>query len=238
MAKITLDSVFEEIEETKERGKYLRAKSKMNYINQLLQMGKVKQIGKKYFCSAIVPSVDTIYQKIEAAKENGIDLSSMEKAIAEDLVKEGKVKKVYNKFYSDKFAPRTQKDTIEQLMDEGFIKKVRKKYVILGKKIDYLPVKPVQKDIPSFLAFLETFQNLYVHEAQGYQRSVSIIPLINDIINRTNLSRNIIEKWILELPRIFIGSVDLRPFPGEPGLYLEDGTEVNRIYVERELVGL
>jgi hypothetical protein len=93
-------------------------------------------------------------------------------------------------------------------------------------------------ETPSFLEFLEVFQSLYLDEARGYQRSVSIEPLISEIIKKTNLSRSLVEKWILELPHIFIGSVDLRPFPGKPGLYLEDGTEINRIYVERELVGL
>ena len=289
MVKIALDSVYEEIVKAGDKGKTLSAQSKMGFIHELLRMGKISQIGKKYYSSFIVPSKETIYRKIESAAEKGILLSSLEKAIAQDLVNKGTVQKINNRFYlsssiislketiyrkiesaaekgillspmekaiaqdlinkgtvqkvSNRFyltswTPRTQKAIIEWLLEQGSIKKVGKKFVIIGKVQGPPRIQPVLMETPSFLEFLEAFQKIYQYLAGGYQRSVSIVPLINGIKEKTNFSRSLIEKWILELPHIFIGSVDLRPFPGEPGISLKDGTEVNRIYVERELVGL
>lgn len=238
MAKITLDSVYKEIAKAGEKGKTLNAQSKMGFIHELLHTGKISQIGKKYFISSIIPSKETIYRKIENAAEKGISLSPLEKAIAQDFVNKGTIQIATKRYYLASWAPRNQKATIEWLLEQGSIKKVGTKFVISGRVQGPPRIQPVPIEHPSFLEFVEAFQKIYRYLAGGYQRSVSIVPLIDNIREQTTLSRDLIEKWVLELPHIFVGSVDLRPFPGEAGISLKDGTEVNRIYVERELVGL
>lgn len=93
----------------------------------------------------------------------------------------------------------------------------------------------------SFLDFTEAIQKEYLSLSGGrYQESIKLLPLIEGVMHRTGISRPQIEKWILELPRIFWGKVDLRPFGKEdgPGLYFSDGTEVQRIYLSRSIYGL
>lgn len=177
MAKIpTRDSVYEEIKKAGEKGKALRAKSKMPYLEELLREGKIKKVGSKYY----LPEIEV---------------------------------------------PLGQRQVIERLLSIGHLKRSGKKYII---------VEPE----PSFSEFIETLQDIYLRKGKGYQESVSILPLVEELASEMGLPRKLVEKWILELPRIFIGVVGLRLFTGEPALELEDGRKVSRIYLEREIVGL
>ena len=239
MAKITEESVYEEIKKADKKGKGLSAKSKIPYLEQLLRKGEIIKVGKKYFAADIIPSPEEIYEKVERAAWNGTPLLPLEVNAVQDLVRDQKIIKVGKKYYLRRYESLTQKKVIERLLDSGILRKIGTRYVIVrepGEKPP--PEKPIPSKIPSFSEFVEVLQDIYLRKAREYRRSISIMPLLEALTSEMDIPRDLAEKWILELPQLFIGIVDLRPFPGEPGLKKKDGTEVSRIYFERGIVGL
>ncbi|MBU6998820.1 MAG: hypothetical protein HXS41_14445 [Theionarchaea archaeon] len=183
----------------------------------------------------------SIYKEIQKKGPSGIAFRAKEKkSSAEELVGEGKVKKIGGRYYPGDvdldFVLLGQKEVVQRLLDLKALEKSGKKYVFT-EKIRVLHGPSVQPEF-SFSEFLETFQDLYLREAGHYRESVRLTPLINDLTSKLGIPRDLAEKWILELPRIFIGIVDLRPFTNEHGIMLKNGTEVTRVYLSRELVGL
>jgi hypothetical protein len=289
MAKITEESVYEEIRKAGRKGKGLSAKSKIPHLEQLLRKGeikklgskyyvadipprpeeiyekveraawngttllplevhvvqdlvrdqKIKKVGKKYYVADIISRPEEIYEKVERAAWNGTTLLPLEVHVVQDLVRDQKIKKVGKKYYLRRYEPLTQKKVIERLLNSGTLRKIGTKYVIVREHGEKAPIeKPIPSKIPSFSEFVEALQDIYLRKAREYRHSISIISLLEVLTSEMDISRDLAEKWILELPQIFIGIVDLRPFPGEPGLKKEDGTEVSRIYFERGIVGL
>ncbi len=235
-SKISKESVFREVRKTGKKGKRLSAKSKMPFLEQLEREGEIKKIDSKYYATEIIPRPEEIYEEVERAAENGTVLLPLDVYVAQHLIREGKIKKSGKKYYYWRFAPLTQKDVIARLLSDGILRRSGRKYVIVvGPGERPLP-RPLE--VPSFSEFAETLQNIYLRKARGYRQGVNILSLIEALTSEMDISEALAKKWILELPRTFVGVVDLRPFPGEPGLKLEDGTEVSRIYLERGIVGL
>lgn len=233
---ITKDSVYEEIRKGSYDGKTIKANVKaFPYAQELVGEGKVKKVGSNYYDSTIVPSPGQILQKISSAMENGTTLTPLEAEVAKSLVSEEKIKKVGSRYYASEFAPLTQKEAIKRLLDTGYLRKSGKKYLLVKKP---LPASQEPAKLPSFFEFVETLQKIYLHKTGGYKQSTSILPLLEELKSKIEIPEALAKKWILEMPKIFIGIVDLRPFPGEPGLTLENGREVSRIYLERGIVGL
>jgi hypothetical protein len=183
----------------------------------------------------------SICKELKKKGPNGIAFSNKEKIrLAEELVREGKVQKIGERYYSDDIdldlVPLEQKEVVQRLLDLEALRKSGKKY-IFTEKVRLLHGSSGQLEF-SFSEFLGTVQNLYLREAGHYRESVRLTPLINNLISKLGIPRDLAEKWILELPKIFIGVVDLRPFAGEHGIKLKNGIEVTRIYLSREIVGL
>jgi hypothetical protein len=183
----------------------------------------------------------SIYKEIQKKGLNGMAFRKKEKeSFAEELVKEGKVKKIGERYYPGEinldFVLLGQKEVVQRLLDLEALEKSGKKYMFT-EKIRLLHGPLVQPKF-SFSEFLETVQDLYLREAGHYRESVRLTPLIDNLTSKLGIPRDLAEKWILELPKIFIGIVDLRPFTNEHGITLKNGTEVTRIYLSRELVGL
>jgi hypothetical protein len=237
MAKVTKESVYEEILESGSKGKALTSEKKMPYLNELLEEGKIKKVRKSYYIPEFAPTTEKVYQKVKEAGKNGVSLNITERELIEPLVKEGKVKTAYRKpkYFLRKHAPLYKKEVVEYLLDEGYLKKKKSRYIFVR---DLEPGKIEPKKVPSLFEFLKTLQKIYLRRGKGYQESVRIIPLVEELTSEMDISRATVEEWILELPRMFIGVVGLRQFPGEPGLELEDGRKISRIYLEREIVGL
>ncbi|MGC1122226.1 MAG: hypothetical protein WBA22_14140 [Candidatus Methanofastidiosia archaeon] len=253
-SKHTKQSIYKEIQERGPSGMAFRKKEKKSFAEELVREGKVKKIGEKYYSSDIdlssiasrrtKQSVCTKQSVYEEIQEKGLDgktfRSEEKKSFAEELVREGKVKKIGGKYYSGDidldFMPLKQERVIQRLLELETLKKSGKRY-IFTEKIRLLREPSVQPEF-SFSEFLETVQDLYLREAGHYRESVRLTPLINNLTSKLGIPRDLAEKWILELPKIFIGIVDLRPFTGEHGIMLKNGTEVTRIYLSRELVGL
>ena len=239
MAKITEESVYEEIKKADKKGKRLSAKSKIPHLEQLLRKGEIIKVGKKYFAADIIPPPEEIYEKVERAAWNGTPLLPLEVHVVQDLVRDQKIKKVGKKYYLRRYEPLTQKKVIERLLNSGILRKIGRKYVIVREPGEKPPAeKPIPSKIPSFSEFVVVLQDIYLRKAREYRRSISIMPLLEALTSEMDIPRDLAEKWILELPQLFIGIVDLRPFPGELGLKKKDGTEVSRIYFERGIVGL
>ncbi len=236
MAKVTKESVYEEIREKGHEGKTLRSEEKKSFCQTLLREGKIKKVGKRYYSPEFAPTAEMVYRKVKEAGEDGASLKTVEKELVKPLIQEGKVKYVYKKYYLSKFSPLKQKEVVERLLSGGKLKRLGKTYFIFIEDTFGPPPPPVE--IPSFLEFAKRVQDIYLRMAGEYRQSVKIMPLIEELISKMNIPRIVAEKWILELPRIFLGRVDLRPFPGERGLKMEDDSEVARIYLERGIVGL
>lgn len=233
MAKITKESVYEEIRKADKKGKKLSAKSKIHYLEQLEKEGEIIKIDSKYYAADVIPTPEEIYEKVEESEYNGTPLLSLEVHVVQHLIRDGKVKKVGKNYHLSGFVPLTQKGVIERLLGNGYLKRSGRKYVIIGST-----GQPSLVKVPSFFEFVETLQDIYLRKAREYRQGVSILPLIEALVSEMDISRNQAKKWILELPKTFVGVVDLRPFPGEPGLKTKDGAEVSRIYLERGIVGL
>jgi hypothetical protein len=234
MAKVTKESVYEEIRKAGPKGKALRAKSKMPYLEQLQEERKIKKVKSKYYAMEIIPPSKEVHKKVEEAEYNGTPLPPIEVEVVKHLISDGKIKKSGKKYYLPEFLPLTQKKVIERLLREGILKRSGKKYIIIEPGGE----RPSFMRIPSFQEFAETLQDIYLRKASGYRQGINIHSLIEALTSEMDISKALAEKWILELPRVFVGVVDLRPFPGEPGFRLKDGTAVSRIYLERAIVGL
>lgn len=239
MAKVTKESVYEEILERGSKGKRLRAEKKKPFLNELLEEGKIKKVRYNFYIPEFAPTKEKVYQKVKEAGKNGVSLNITERELIEPLVKQGKVKKAYRKYYLPKYAPLYQKEVVERLLKNGYLKKMKSRYIFI-RPLDEKIVSRIEPSIkvPSFLEFAKTIQEIYLRMAGEYRQSIKIVPIIKELTERTSIPRKAAEKWILELPRIFLGKVDLRPFPGEEGLIMEDGSKVARIYLERGIVGL
>ena len=236
MAKPTKESVYEEIRKAGKKGKGLSAKSKIFYLEELLKENKIQKIDSKYYITEIIPPSSEILGRVKEAAENGVSLQPLEVYVVKSLIREGKIKKVGKKYYLPDFEPLTQKKVIEHLLDTRILKKTGTKYIFV-RSLDKEPL-PESPEVPSFVELVETLQKVYLRKAREYRKGVPILPLIDELAQEMNISRALVEKWILELPRIFIGIIDLRSFPGESGLTTDDGTEISRIYMERGIVGL
>jgi hypothetical protein len=230
----TKDSVYEEIRKTGKKGKALTAKSKISHLKQLQKERKIKKVKSKYYAMEIIPTSKEVYKKVEEAEYDGTPLLPIEVNIVKHLISDGKIKKSGKKYYLSEFLPLTQKQVIERLLREGILKRSGKKYIMMKPGGE----RPSFVKAPSFHEFAETLQGIYLRKASGYRRGVNIHSLVEAMTSEMDISKVLAEKWILELPRVFVGVVDLRPFPGEPGLRLKDGTDVSRIYLERAIVGL
>ena len=233
---ISKESVFKEVRKAGKNGKKLSEKSKLPFLEQLENERKIKKIGSKYYATEIFPRPEEIYEEAKRAAENGTVLLPLDVHVAQHLIGEGKIKKSGRKYYYWRFAPLTQKDVITRLLDDGILKRSGRRYIVVTKPVERPLPRP--SEVPSFSEFAETLQNIYLRKARGYRQGVNILSLIEALTSEMDISEALAKKWILELPRTFVGVVDLRPFPGEPGLKLEDGTEVSRIYLERGIVGL
>ncbi|MGD2248008.1 MAG: hypothetical protein PVF58_06350 [Candidatus Methanofastidiosia archaeon] len=238
MAKYTKESVYEEILESGSKGKRLTSEKKMPYLNELLEEGKIKKVRYNYYIPEFAPTTEKVYQKVKDAGKKGVSLNITERELIKPLVKEGKVKTAYRppKYFLRKHAPLYKKEVVERLLDKGYLKKIKSRYIFVRDLEE--PGKMEPKKVPSLFEFLKTLQKIYLRRGKGYQESVRIIPLIEELTSEMDISRATVEEWILELPRMFIGVVGLRQFPNEPGLELEDGRKISRIYLEREIVGL
>ncbi|KYK31956.1 MAG: hypothetical protein AYK19_16020 [Theionarchaea archaeon DG-70-1] len=284
MAKVTKESVYEEIEKAGEKGKTFRNEEKKSFSQGLLREGRIKKVGKRYYSPEFAPTAEMVYQRIEKAGKDGIALKEFEVELIKPLIHEGRIKKiekayyaakfaptaemvyqriekagkdgialkkhevelikpliqegkikyVYKKHYLSKFSPLKQKEVVEYLLSSGKLKCLGKTYFILIED----DIGPPPVEIPSFLEFAKKVQEIYLRMAGEYKQSVKIMRLTEELISKMDISKTVAEKWILELPRIFLGRVDLRPFPGEKGLKMENGSEVTRIYLERGIVGL
>jgi hypothetical protein len=222
------DDVYKKIERAGEKGTKLAA-FEAKISKHMLDKGDIVKVGSLYCLPEYVPDPDEVYKKIERARESGTDLAPLEIEVIKPFVKKRNIKKVGKKYYIPDYEPLGREKVIEKLLNNRILKKVGKKYIFLPK-----PPEP----IPSFAEFVETLQKIYLRKAGGYRKSINIVSLVEAVTSEMDVPRKVAEKWILELPRIFVGTVDLRPQPGEPGLNLEDGTEISRIYLERGLVGL
>lgn len=236
MAKITKESVYEEVRKAGIKGKKLSATSKISHLEQLVREGKIQKINSKYYDSGIIPTPEEVYEKVKRAAWNGAPLLPLEVREVQNLMRDEKVRKVGKKYYLPPYEPLTQRKVIERLLTSGYLKRSGKKYVIMP--LGDFPPEPLPPKVLSFFEFVKNLQHVYLRKAQSYRQGVNILSLIEALISEMNISEALAENWILELPRIFAGIVDLRPFPGEQGLTLKDGTEVSRIYLERGIVGL
>jgi hypothetical protein len=239
MAKITKESVYEEILESGSKGKALTSEKKIPYLNELLEEGKIKKVRYSYYIPEFAPTTEKVYQKVKEAEENGVSLNITERELIEPLVKEEKVKTAYRKYFISEYAPLYQKEVVKLLLDKEYLEKVESRYVFI-RPLDGESERRIEPSIkvPSFLEFAKTIQEVYLRMAGEYRQSIKIVPLIRELTAKTDIPKKAAEKWILELPRIFLGKVDLRPFPGEEGLVMEDGSKIARIYLERGIVGL
>lgn len=236
MAKPTKESVHEEIKKAGKKGKKLTAKSKISYLEELSKEDRIQKIDTKYYATEIIPSSSEVLTRVKEAAEKGAALLPLEVHIVKSLIREGKIKKVGKKYYLPDFEPLTQKMVIEHLLDNRILKKTGTKYIFVRKPDKGPPPEPTE--IPSYAQFVETLQKTYLRKAREFRKGIALLPLIEELAQEMNMSRKLVEKWVLELPRIFVGIVDLRSFPGESGLMREDGTEISRIYMERGIVGL
>ena len=232
----TKESVYEEIRKVGKKGKGLTAKSKIPYLEELLRGNRIQKINSKYYATEIIPPSHEVFTTVEESAEKGAALLPLEVHVAKSLIHEGKIKKVGRKYYLPDFVPLNSTQVAECLLKLGYLGKSGKKYTFI-RRLDKKP-PPEPPEIPSFVEFVETLQKIYLRKAREYRKGVTILPLIEELAHEMNISRALVEKWVLELPRIFIGIIDLRSFPGESGLVTEDGTEISRIYMERGIVGL
>jgi hypothetical protein len=175
---------------------------------------------------------ESVYGEIRKAGSKGKALRAKSKMpYIGELLGERKIKKEGSKYYLWEIEiPLGQKRVVERLLKNGLLRKSGKKYIIVK--------TPELTGIPSFLEFVETIQKIYLRKARRYREEIRILPLIEELVSEMDITEILAKKWILDLPRIFIGIVDLRPFSDERGLKLENGTEVSRIYLERGIVGL
>jgi hypothetical protein len=230
--RATRESVYEETRERGYGGFAPKNKDKISLLNELLREGKVEKVRNRYYLPEYAPTPQEVYDKIEEAGNDGVSLDTTEVYLIKPFVDRGEVRKVYTRYFLKEHSPLKQKEVIEHLLNEKRLKPLGKTYYIL---IDgFLP----PGRIPSFLEFAKKVQEIYLHMAGEYRRSVNIRSLVNELTPGMGISKSLAEEWVVELPRIFLGRVDLRPFPGEGGLKLDDGSEVARIYLERGLVGL
>jgi hypothetical protein len=126
----------------------------------------------------------------------------------------------------------------KELLKEDKIQKINSgKKCIFVRRLDIEP-PPEPSEIPLFAEFVETLQKIHLRKTRRYREEVRILPLLEELTLEMDISRKVAEKWILELPEILIGIVDLRSFSGGAGMKLESGAEVPRIYLERGIVGL
>lgn len=234
----TKESVYEEIRERRFDGKMYRKESKLSLSEELVKEGKIKKIRSKYYAPEFAPTAEKVYKKVEEAGKDGVSLNAAEKELIEPLKEEGKVKTAYQKYFLPEYAPLTKKEVVERLLDSGYLKRMRSKYLFVRGFESVKPEVKREERPPSFLEFAKRVQEIYLRMAGEYRQSVRIMPLIEELTSKMDITRITAEKWILELPRIFLGRVDLRPFPSERGLKMEDGSEVARIYLERGIVGL
>lgn len=230
--RVTRESVYEEIRQRGYGGFAPKSKVKISLLGELLSEGKVKKVRNRYYLPEYAPTSQKVYDKIKKAGRDGVTLDTAEAYLIKPFVDNGEVRKVYKKYFLKKYSPLKQKEVIEHLLDIRKLNPLGKTYYILVD--DFSPPGRV----PSFLEFAERVQEVYLRMAGEYRRSVNIRSLVNELIPGMGISKSLAEEWVMELPRIFLGRVDLRPFPGEEGLKLDDGSEVARIYLERGLVGL
>lgn len=247
--KATRESVYLKTRESNSRGYAPRSKESIFFLEELLREGKVKKIGKKYYIPEVVPELEEVFNEIKEAGSRGVHLSSLEASVVQPLLDEGKIKAVgktikEKKYFLSEFAPLWPKEIVERLLDLAVLRKSGKKFVFTQKiSLVHEPLPNVEPEVsqekPSLLEFFEAVQDLYLRRAGQYRESIPLMPFIRDLASQVSISRDLAEKWILELPKIFIGIVDLRPFGGEEhGLLLRDGTEVTRIYISEGLVGI
>lgn len=177
------------------------------------------------------PTKESVYEEVRKAGKKGTALSSKFKIpYLEELLREEKIKKVGKKYYLPEIEVLYGRNqVIDYFLSNGYLRRSGKKYVIKT---------PEKAKIPSFLEFIEALQNIYLRNVGEYRRSINILSLVEELSSEINLPRALTEKWIFELPKIFIGIVDFRLFPDEPRLELDNGVEVSRIYLDREIVGL
>jgi hypothetical protein len=232
--KVTKESVFEEIQEKGFEGKTFRNQSKLFYSQELIREGKIKKICSRYYIPEFAPNPEKIYNRVKESGKNGISLKKFEKELIKPMVQKGAIKTVYKKYYLSELAPLKSKEVVERLVSRGTLQRLGKTYYILVEE----RVEPQLVEVPSFLEFAKSVQEIYLRMAGEYRQSVRILQLVEELLTQTDIPKAIAEKWIVELPRVFLGRVDLRPFPGEKGLRLDDGSEVARIYLERGIVGL
>ncbi len=233
---ITKESVYEEVRKAGKKGKEIKATKKIPYREELLRENKIQKIKSKYYATEIIPSTHDIFTAVEEAAEKGAVLLPLEVHVVTSLIREGKIKKEGKKYYLPDFVPLNSTQVAESLLKFGYLGKSGKKYIFI-RRLDKKP-PPEPPEIPSFAEFVETLQKIYLRKARRYREEVRIFSLLEELTSEMVISRKGAEKWILELPEIFIGIVDLRPFSGEDGLKLKSGAEVSRIYLERGIVGL
>ncbi len=231
------EMVYRKIKEAGKDGITLK-KPETDLTKALIHEGKVKIVDKKYYASEFV--LEIVYRKIKEAGKDGITLKKPETDLAQALILEGKIKEIggkkeTKKYYLPEFAPLSKEQAISHFLDTGYLRKSGKNYFLVRRP---LPDSQEPAKLPSFSEFVETLQKIYLRKTGGYKQSTSILPLLEELESKIGISEALAKKWILEMPKIFIGIVDLRPFPGEPGLTLENGREVSRIYLERGIVGL
>lgn len=234
--KITRESVYEYIRKKGYAGFAARSPEKLSFLQELLQEGEVKKVRHLYYLPEYAPTPQKVYEKLDKAGRDGVSLNTTEVCLLEPFLDRGEVRKVYKKYYLKEYSPLKQKEVIERLVGREKLKPLGKTYYILTD--DSSPSREGAGKVPSFLEFAKKVQETYLHMSGEYRRSVKIRSLVDELTSRMDIPKSMAEKWIVELPRIFLGRVDLRPFPGEEGLKLDDGSEVARIYLERGLVGL
>lgn len=228
--------IYREIQKAGQKGKEFKSEEKKLICEELVRDGRIKKIGKKYYLPEFVPDPQMVIEKIRNAGEDGISLSPIESEVLKVSKDKMKIRKIGDKHYYEGFGPLKQKEVIKRLLDGGkLIPSGKNSYILVKAPV---PPRPPPVEVPSFLEFVKKVQDVYLNIAGEYRRSVNIRSLISELAQRMGISEPLAEKWIIELPRIFLGRVDLRPFPGEEGLKLDDGSEVARIYLERRLVGL
>jgi hypothetical protein len=230
------DDIYRMVQKAGSEGIVFKGKIETSISGQLAKEGRIKKVGKKYYLSELIPDPRIVIQKIREAREDGVSLNPIESGILKTSEEKEKARKIGDRYYYEEFVPSgplKQKEIIDQLLED-------KKLIRSGKNF-YIPAKAFPEpyvEVPSFLKFAREVQKVYLSIAGEYRKSVNIRSLISELAQGMTISEPQAEKWIVELPRIFLGRVDLRPFPGEDGLKLDDGSEVARIYLERGLVGL
>jgi hypothetical protein len=228
--------IYREVQKAGQKGKTYTSKEKGFICEELARDGRIKKVGKKYYLSELVPDPPLVIAKIREAGEDGVSLSPIESEVLKVSKDKKRVRKIGDKHYYERFGPLKQKEVIKRLLDDGRLVRSGKNSYVFVKGTVSPRLYPVE--VPSFLEFAKKVQDVYLSMAGDYRRSINIRSLIGELGQRMGISEPLAEKWIVELPRIFLGRVDLRPFPGEEGLKLDDGSEVARIYLERGLVGL